>query len=195
MAFMVHGIGTLVYGERDYWPDGSFVTTEWFVVAWAPIFPIVGKRISYARNSDYATFDPSGYYVYETLPLVRKQVLYTCGWFASVIAPFVVWGTYRNALAKKLGDEDRAAGLCLLTAAIIFVLPYFLRRWAKRWKAQEWNVRVSDYKDERRVTISSCQPGGQNTRQAGEVGPNFEIVPASREHVSDAFEGIVAEFH
>jgi len=58
-------------------------------------------------NSDYATYDPSGYYVYETLPLVRKQVLHTYGWFASVAAPFVVWGTYQNALAKKLGNEDR----------------------------------------------------------------------------------------
>ena len=32
MSFTFHGIGMMVYGERDYWPYGSFVTTEWFAV-------------------------------------------------------------------------------------------------------------------------------------------------------------------
>jgi len=138
MAFVFHGIGTMVYGERDYWPDGSFVTTEWFVVAYVPIAPIISKRISYMHNGEYATYDASGYFVYETLPLDRKQVASVYGWFAAIIAPFVVLVTFPDALAKLLGDKDRAAALCLLLAAIAFVSPYFLRRWAKRRKMQEW---------------------------------------------------------
>lgn len=138
MAFTFHGIGTMVYGERDYWPDGSFETTEWFVFAWVPLVPIISKRIGYTRNSDYATYDDGGYWVYKLLPLNRKQVLFTYGWFASMLAPFVVWNHYQDALAKLVGDEDKAVGLFLLTTAIIFVLPYFLRRRAKMLKAKEW---------------------------------------------------------
>jgi hypothetical protein len=138
MAFILHGTGTMEYGERDYWPDGSFVTTEWFVVAYVPIAPIISKRISYTRNSDYATYDASGYFVYETLPLDRKQVVSVYGWFAAIFAPFIVLVTFWDLLAKLLGDEDRAAGLCLLCAAIAFVSPYFLRRWAKHRKMREW---------------------------------------------------------
>jgi hypothetical protein len=138
MAFTFHGIGTMVYGDRDYWPDGSFITTEWFVVAFVPISPIISKRISYTRNSDYATYDRSGYYIYELLPLNRKQVVSTYGWFVSVFAPLILWGAYQDLLVKKVGDEDWAAGLCLGCSACAFVLPYFLRRWAKRRKEKEW---------------------------------------------------------
>jgi hypothetical protein len=138
MAFVFHGIGTMVYGERDYWPDGSFVTTEWFVVAYAPVVPIISKRISYTRNSDYAIYDGSGYFVYETLPLDRKQVIFVYAWVAATILPLVVWGAFQERLGRMLGDEDRAAGLCLLISAVAFVYPYFLRRWAKRRKLQEW---------------------------------------------------------
>lgn len=138
MAYVFHGIGTMVYGERDYWPDGSFVTTEWFVLGYVPIVPIISKRISYTRNSDYATYDASGYFVYETLPLDRKQVLSVYGWFFAIVSPIVVWGMFQDRLAKIFGDEDRAAGLCLLVTAVAFVWPYFLRRWTKHRKTQEW---------------------------------------------------------
>ena len=87
MAFTFHGVGTMVYGERDYWPDGSFVTTEWFVVAYVPIAPIISKRVSHTRNSDYSTYD-DGYFVYETLPLDRRQVVSVYGWLAAISAPF-----------------------------------------------------------------------------------------------------------
>ena len=128
MAFTFHGIGTMVYGERDYWPDGSFITTEWFVVGWVPLLPVISKRIGYTRSSDYATYDASGYWVYRNLPLSRKQVLFTYGWFASMITPIVLWANCQNSLAKIFGDEDKAAGLFLLILAIVLALPYFLRQ-------------------------------------------------------------------
>ena|ERR1700722_13394667 len=139
MGLVFHGIGTMAYGQRDYWPDGSFVTTEWFVLAYVPIIPICSKRISYTRNSDYATYDRSGgYFVYETTAVDRKQAVYVYLWLASVIAPLLIWSTFQTPLAKILGDEDRAAGVFLGLTMIDFVFPYFLRLWVKGRKMKEW---------------------------------------------------------
>ena len=114
------------------------MTTEWFVLAWVPILPIISKRIAYTTNSDYATYDRSGYYVYTILPLDRKQVLSTYAWFASVVTPLLVWNAYQDELAKRIGDEDMAAGLCLLLTAALIGLPYILRRLAKQKKTRQW---------------------------------------------------------
>jgi hypothetical protein len=138
MAFTFHGIGTMVYGERDYWPDGSFVTTEWFVAAYVPVFPIISKRISYTRNSDHSVYDNNGYFVCELLPLDRRQVASVYAWFAAVLGPVIVWGMYQDELTRLLGNEDWAAGLCIASSAIAVVVPYFLRKWAKDRKMEEW---------------------------------------------------------
>jgi hypothetical protein len=137
MAFAFHGIITF-YGEREYEPDGSFVTTEWFTLAYLPIFPITSKRMCAYPKGDLSTYDASGYFVHEILPLNLNQVVAVYGWFAAIFAPIIVWGTFQDALTKMVGDEDLAAGLCLLFSATAFVSPYFFRRWAKQRKMKEW---------------------------------------------------------
>src|SRR5882724_2920451 len=98
MAFVFHGIGTMVYGERDYWPDGSYVTTEWFVIAWMPIIPLYSKRISYAQNSDYAKYDErEGFYIYGTTGVDRRQATFVYLWLALVAGPLVVFFTFHDA--------------------------------------------------------------------------------------------------
>jgi len=77
-------------------------------------------------------------FVFEILPLDRKQVLSVYGWVVAVVAPMLLWDSFDDALAKFLGDDDLAAGLCLLCSAVAFVFPYFLRRLAKRRKMEEW---------------------------------------------------------
>jgi hypothetical protein len=135
MGLIVHGIGLMTYGQRDFWPDGSFVTTEWFVLAWVPLIPICSKRVSYTRGSDYATYDANGgFYVYETMAIDRRQALFTYVWLVCVLGPIIVCTT----LFSDLGDEDRAAAVCLGTSAVALVFPYFLRRWVKRRKIEEW---------------------------------------------------------
>lgn len=109
----------MVYGERDYWPDGSFVTTEWFVVAYVPISPSVSMRISYTRNSPFAKYDSAGYYIYETKPVNRKQALSTYLWFGSIIALFALAATYQDSVAALVGDSDKAAELWLVLMATI----------------------------------------------------------------------------
>jgi hypothetical protein len=80
MPFTFHGFGTAKYGEKDYWPDGSYVTTEWIVFAFVPISPILSKRLrSTNQGKPYAVRDSSGYYVYETTSPNRKQILSVYG--------------------------------------------------------------------------------------------------------------------
>ena len=103
----------MLYGQRDYWPDGSYITTEWFVVAWVPIIPPCSKRISYTKDSDYAKYDASeGFYVYETLGVDRRQALFIYLWLTCVVGPFIILGLFQDALIKKFGDEDLVGALC-----------------------------------------------------------------------------------
>ncbi len=39
------GCGTTFYGKRDFWPDGSYLTTEWFTLFLIPIMPLRSWRV------------------------------------------------------------------------------------------------------------------------------------------------------
>ena len=128
MPFTFHGFGTAIYGERDYWPDGSYVTTEWVVMAWVPISPVLIKRIAYTNEGrPYAIRDASGYYVCETTSPNRNQVVSVYGWFASMIGIFVGFSRFQDAVTRIVGDEDRAAALCFLVLGFVLALPHLLR--------------------------------------------------------------------
>jgi hypothetical protein len=131
-------VGQALYGRRDFFPDGSFVTTQWFAFMWVPLVPMWSKRVSVYRTSVNAVRDPTGWWVHDVTAPNLKQVLCVYAWCAAMIAPVLLWGRFQDDLARLLGDEDRAAGLCLLALAVIGSLPYVLRRLAKRLKAREW---------------------------------------------------------
>jgi hypothetical protein len=136
--FETHFIGAVLYGQRDFFPDGSFVTTQWFAIAWIPLFPMWSKRVSIFQTSPNAVLDRSGYYVHDITAPNLKQVLCVYGWCVSMIATGLAWDQLKDVLAGILGNEDRAGGLLLLALAVVGSLPYVLRRLAKRRKAQEW---------------------------------------------------------
>jgi hypothetical protein len=138
MAFVIHGIGTMLYGQRDYWPDGSYITTEWFVMLWVPIIPLCSKRISDIKTNDFAKYDASrGFYVYETMGVDYTQAQFVYLWLACVFAPVIIWAGFEDTL-KKHGMDDLAAAVSVGFFALAFVFPYFLRRWVKRRNAREW---------------------------------------------------------
>ena len=43
MAFM--GCGDVFYGERDHWPDGSYITTRWLALLYVPLVPLESLRV------------------------------------------------------------------------------------------------------------------------------------------------------
>src|SRR6516165_8665629 len=101
--FGIHRIGTAVYGERDYRPDGSYLTTEWAIFAWMPIFPISSLRISCFQTRFYAVYDASSYYVHETTSPNLKQVLSVYSWIASLIALCFAANMFQEDFASVVG--------------------------------------------------------------------------------------------
>lgn len=45
MPSSVNGFGTKYYGQRDFRPDGSYITTNFFCLAFLPVFPIQSVRV------------------------------------------------------------------------------------------------------------------------------------------------------
>ena len=137
MSMVFHGIGTMRYGERDYWPDGSFVTTEWFVIAFVPIFPTFSKRIVYTTRVHFTAYGAGrGYLVHETLDLDRRQVAFVYGWFVGLISNFVVWEKIEGYLT--IWNREWVAACFTGVFAIWCSLPYFLRLIVKRRNLRKW---------------------------------------------------------
>lgn len=79
MAFM--GCGDVFYGARDYWPDGSYVTTRWVALLYVPLVPLESLRV---REAGFAKTEYHGpiistqqnYQVYTAGEPHKLQVLY-----------------------------------------------------------------------------------------------------------------------
>jgi hypothetical protein len=50
----IYGIGTREFGTRDIAPNGSYVTTKFFVVFHIPLWPIESRRVRRVREEDHA---------------------------------------------------------------------------------------------------------------------------------------------
>ncbi|MFO0725909.1 MAG: hypothetical protein U1E65_19145 [Myxococcota bacterium] len=92
MPVTINGIGTKYYGAADQRPDGSFVTTEWFVIVGVPIWPLRSTRLIRAPHADSYVIIASqkGYDLVEQLPLRWSQVVLT---YVSAACLLTWWGT------------------------------------------------------------------------------------------------------
>ena len=133
MAFTLNGCGTKFYGERDYMPDGTFVTTEWITILYLPIVPLRSYRIKPLRSSGFtvlvASWSSGKFSIYEkTLPN-WKQVLSVYGFFVGLfsLVALVI------AASERFGDHYDFLRLLVMPAIVIpFFFPYLLRRQAQR---------------------------------------------------------------
>jgi hypothetical protein len=88
MSFTINGFGTTYYGECDFRADGSFVTTEWFVMAYLPVFPLHSKRVIRAAKGDVnlLVYQSRGFVLVEDLPRNWRQAFATYGFVLAMIA-------------------------------------------------------------------------------------------------------------
>jgi hypothetical protein len=124
MPFTFNGIGTANYGKRDFRPDGSFLTTEWFVLVFVPIFPLKSRRIlPTGKDKFYGIFYSSEYLILEKTPLSGRQVLSVYSWYAAL------WGFSGLALAGLWPFAFLAVATCFA--------PWWLRRRARARMPQQ----------------------------------------------------------
>jgi hypothetical protein len=127
------------YGECDHWPDGSYVTTEWFAVGFIPCFPASSKRISSTRFSEYSTYDAKGgYWIYAETGVHRKQALRVYLWLACFFLPLFVFNRFGEWMASAGASKERAATILLAWMLITAAMPMGLRRLARARKARQW---------------------------------------------------------
>lgn len=74
MPTSLNGCGTTYYGSRDFHEDGSYITTEWFILIYIPIFPLGSFRVlPVGKNQDLLVFDFQNFRSHK-IPLCRQQV-------------------------------------------------------------------------------------------------------------------------
>jgi hypothetical protein len=115
IAATINGCGTALYGKRDFEPDGSFVTTKWFVAFFMPVFPAASMRVKVVKN---------GWLRYNSYLLRHKQRprLKQVAYVYSYLLLLVVAATSVAFLPKT--------ATAVLLAAVL-QLPWLLRRLAR----------------------------------------------------------------
>ena len=94
-TFTSNGTGTILYGKKDELDDGSYITTEWIVFFWVPLYPLRSWRIlptgEGANNIVYSSYG----YKRAQVPLdahqVRNGYAVTLGIIA-VVTALSIWG-------------------------------------------------------------------------------------------------------
>jgi hypothetical protein len=116
MAYTFRGIGAMHYGQRDFRPDGSYVTTLWFVFLYVPVVPMHSKRMRPTGEVKYYALHPRMTYVVEgkTKPN-RKQAASVYAWFAAELTTFIT---------AKVQDSWWLA----IPAIFLLGLPWLLRK-------------------------------------------------------------------
>lgn len=114
------GIGTALYGKRDFKADGSYLTTKWIVAFWIPIIPLCSYRVR-ERSTGSGLWAPSVHKVLEKGRPNPKQVCFIYGYLLLLLL---------LPLPRGAGDAtDIIRAVALVAAA---VLPFILRSLARQ---------------------------------------------------------------
>ena len=92
MAFVFNGIGTTFYGTR-WLPDGTYITTKWWVLCYVPICPLESVRVIEAGPVSGHAIMSMQPLVTQKVPLDVKMTLQVYGWLIAAIAfvPIANW--------------------------------------------------------------------------------------------------------
>lgn len=85
----LNGIGTKFYGATDYGSDGSYVTTNWFVIFYLPIAPIESFRVIEEDSTNLIVYNSQQYRAVK-VRLHKQQILKTYCWTYGIIGLIVL---------------------------------------------------------------------------------------------------------
>ena len=92
MPSNVNGIGTTYFGASDRQPDGSLVTTEWFILFNVPLVPLRSLRVRYLGESRKWRQTSKSYAILGPEPLDRRLVLRAYAWWLIPIILTILLG-------------------------------------------------------------------------------------------------------
>lgn len=118
MTTSINGFGRTYYGQRDFEPDGSFITTKWLIMAFFPIAPSGSARV---RVTDSGGIFFKELEVLEELPTCWRQALYTYA-YAYGLIPMAIH--YSDKFHWKTPTQ-------VVVGLLIAALPYALRFFAR----------------------------------------------------------------
>lgn len=142
MATLIQGFGTVFIGRRDFWPDGSYVTTEWFVVFLVPLIPLRSVRVRsepLTTAARYPLFSAKRNYTVsdERAPHV-KQVLcvymFTACYIAWIVGMLLLIVDRFPRVFEGLWSTAMAMLTIAALAGIPWIIPLYLRERSKRWR-------------------------------------------------------------
>jgi hypothetical protein len=86
MPSSVNGFGTKYYGQREFHPDGSYITTKFFCLAFVPVIPLHSVRVIPDPKNSWVPFSKNYYAILETRWPNPLQVLSIYLWSAAAVA-------------------------------------------------------------------------------------------------------------
>ena len=134
LAYLEDGFGTTFYGKEDYWPDGSYLTTKWFVLFFilVPLCSLRVKPIGTVKEEDGAyTLIKDKFVVYSKRRPSLKQVVFTY-LFTIGLIPYVCFIFYVLKSLFPQEEPDVLVSLGFLPAFCWFLLPWVLRRRSRK---------------------------------------------------------------
>ncbi len=123
MPRMINGVGTRFYGQCDWRRDGSFQTTEWFVLMYVPVMPLKSLRVQRAGGNTYRVF--------EELPVSVPQALRTWAFAALYIMTIPSLVIH---VAEKMNfdaDEPMRNLLWMTVLGTLLAAPFLVLKFAR----------------------------------------------------------------
>lgn len=106
--FTFNSVGTMLYGARDRWPDGTYVATLCAVVAFMPVFPIAAYRVfehGDSKYSFYAKVRLSPFARLAQVGVLASMVLGLTGFFAHAW-----WSSPGRRAAEAIAEAEALQG-------------------------------------------------------------------------------------
>lgn len=137
MAYTLNGIGTTFYGQRDFRPDGSYITTEWIVLLYIPLVPVRSLRVVHGGPSEprwrFGFGSSESYNVFEKhFPPNWKQVLFTYGYIMLLASWTYLVASSAHALFAHVFDTAFSIILIFMICSLPVPTPWIMRYYALR---------------------------------------------------------------
>jgi hypothetical protein len=100
MPSSVNGFGTKYYGERDHRSDGSYLTTNFFCLAFVPVIPLHTVRVIPDPKNSAWPFSQNYYVILEKRWPHPLQVLNVYLWGAAEVAMGIFYFAWCEPLIK-----------------------------------------------------------------------------------------------